>query len=99
MKAEYKDRYIKIGLKVSYYRKLSALTQEQLASELHISSAYVGRLEIGLGSPSLDMAIQLSAFFNVPLDYLILGINLPSRNAKQIVHAAVQTLLQLEKEL
>jgi len=87
------------GARIKKLRLAHALTQEQFAAELNISTAYVGRLEIGIGSPSLDMAIHISIYFDVPLDYLILGINLPSRNAKQIVHEAIQTLLNLEKQL
>ncbi len=34
MKAEFRDDYIKIGLKISYYRKLRSLTQAQLAEIL-----------------------------------------------------------------
>ena len=87
------------GARIKKLRLARALTQELLAAELNISTAYVGRLEIGIGSPSLDMAIHISTYFDVPLDYLILGTNLPSRNAKQIVHETIQTLLKLEKEL
>ena len=37
MKFDNRDNYIKLGLKISYYRKLKGLTQEQLAlSLIHI---------------------------------------------------------------
>ena len=34
MKFEYRDEYIKLGLKVSYYRRLRGLSQEQLAERI-----------------------------------------------------------------
>ena len=34
MKDQYLDKYRKMGLKISYYRKLKGLTQEQLAERI-----------------------------------------------------------------
>ena len=33
MKAEFRENYIKMGLKIAYYRKLKSLSQEQLAEQ------------------------------------------------------------------
>lgn len=33
MGAAFKDNYIKTGLKISYYRKIKSLTQQQLAEK------------------------------------------------------------------
>ena len=43
-----------LGKNVKYYRFRKKLTQEQLAEILDASSNYVGRLERGQHSPSLD---------------------------------------------
>ena len=40
MKAEFRDDYTKIGLKISYYRKLKSLTQEQLAEKLNCGVSF-----------------------------------------------------------
>lgn len=61
MKAEYSDYYKKIGLKISYYRKLKGLTQEELASAAHISTAFLGSIE----APNIDKAISLDTLFNI----------------------------------
>ena len=45
MKTKHKDLYLKLGLKISYYRKLSGLTQEQLAERLDKSAAFIGHIE------------------------------------------------------
>lgn len=42
-------RYVQIGLKIAYYRKLNGLTQEQLAEKVGISSGYLSQVE----TPSL----------------------------------------------
>lgn len=45
MKAEFRDDYTKIGLKISYYRKLKSLTQEQLAEKLNCGVSFIGQIE------------------------------------------------------
>lgn len=37
-------RYVQIGLKIAYYRKLNGLTQEQLAEKVGISSGYLSQV-------------------------------------------------------
>ena len=39
-------RFIEIGLKVAYYRKLNGLTQEQLAEKISLSSRYISKLRL-----------------------------------------------------
>ena len=46
-----------------------------MADELAITVSYLAKLEIGTRSPSIDSIIQLSAYFGVSLDYLVLGCN------------------------
>ncbi|MBE6601417.1 MAG: helix-turn-helix transcriptional regulator [Ruminococcaceae bacterium] len=36
---------IKIGLKISYYRKLAGMTQEELAEACALSAGYISQLE------------------------------------------------------
>ena len=53
------SRYIQIGLKVAYYRKLRKLTQEQLAEQANISSSYLSHIE----SPTYAQPISLKMLF------------------------------------
>ncbi len=39
------NRYIQIGLKIAFYRKLNELTQEQLAELAGISPGYLSQIE------------------------------------------------------
>lgn len=61
MKAEFKENYIKIGLKISYYRKLKSLTQEQLAEIMGCSVSFIGQIE----APNIYKAISLDTLFKI----------------------------------
>ncbi len=54
-----KNRYIQIGLKIAYYRKLNGWTQEQLASRVNISPGYLSQVE----TPGFVQAISLKTLF------------------------------------
>lgn len=57
----FNQRYIKIGLKIAYYRKLNELTQEQLAEQIHRSPSYLSQVE----SPSKVQPISLEMLFSI----------------------------------
>jgi len=57
----YNKRYIQIGLKISYYRKLNELTQEQLAERVGIASKYLSQIE----TPSAIQPISLKTLFKI----------------------------------
>ena len=61
------------GLRIKKLRKQKGLTQEQLADKLNISTSNLGKLERGLQGLSIDLLIELSIFFDVSLDYILLG--------------------------
>lgn len=61
MKAEYKTDYIKLGLKIAYYRKLKGLTQEQLAEKIDKNAAFIGHVE----APNISKTISLDTLFDI----------------------------------
>ncbi len=61
MKEEYYGKYRKIGLKISYYRKLRGLTQEQLAENINKSLAFIGAVE----APNVNRTISLDTLFDI----------------------------------
>ena len=61
MKLEHNDKYKKLGLKISYYRKLKGLTQEQLADALGKNTAFIGQVE----APNMNKAISLDTLFDI----------------------------------
>lgn len=54
-----------LGKNVKYHRFIKKCTQEQLAELLGVSSNYVGRLERGQHSPSLDKIEKLANTLNI----------------------------------
>lgn len=68
LESQYKMNSIKIGLKISYYRKLLGMTQEELAEACGLSAGYISQLE-GPNSyfcPSLKTLFIISEVLNVP---------------------------------
>ena len=61
MKAEYENQYLQLGLKISYYRKLRGLTQEELAEKVDLSPAFIGHVE----APNVSKAISLDTLFDI----------------------------------
>lgn len=61
MKAEFKDNYIKMGLKIAYYRKLKNLTQEQLAEKAGLGTSYIGQIE----APNLYQSFSFDTLFSI----------------------------------
>lgn len=59
--ADYSKRYIQIGLKIAYYRKLNGFTQDRLAEALDISPGYLSQIE----SPGFVQPISLNLLFSV----------------------------------
>lgn len=60
-----------LGTKISEYRKLKKMTQEELASKLNVSSQAVSKWENDLSIPDLPTLIELSDLFGTSLDELI----------------------------
>ena len=69
------SRYIQIGLKIAYYRKLRGLTQEQLAEQTELSNIYISHIENSRSIPSLETLMKLCGVLQVTPDELLLGTN------------------------
>lgn len=54
-------RFIEIGLKIAYYRKLRGLTQEQLAEKVGISPGYLSQVE----TPTFIQPVSLKTLFAI----------------------------------
>ncbi len=60
-----------IGLRA--IRKKKKLSQLKVAMDLNISREALSLYETGKRNPGNEMLIQMSRYFNVSIDYLILG--------------------------
>ena len=54
-------RYIQIGLKIAYYRKLNEMSQEQLADLIGLNPKYLSRVE----TPSFIQPVSLKTLFAI----------------------------------
>ena len=61
MKFIYRDNYIKMGLKISYYRKLTGMTQQQLAAKLDKDTSFISQIE----APNVARAITIDSLFDI----------------------------------
>ena len=61
MKEQYYEQYRKIGLKISYYRKLKGMTQEQLSEEIDKSLAFLAAIE----APNVNRTASLDTLFDI----------------------------------
>lgn len=61
MKLIHEEKYKKLGLKISYYRKLKGLTQEQLAEKVGKNLAFIGAVE----APNIDRTVSLDTLFDI----------------------------------
>lgn len=57
------------------YRQLAHMTQEELASRVHVRRETIIRLEAGKYNPSLKLAIDISHAVGVPIEELFLFPN------------------------
>lgn len=62
-----RDKYMKIGLNIAYYRKISGMTQEELAERVGLSRQLIGNLEAPgvLQKPSLDTLFRIAEALDV----------------------------------
>lgn len=59
--------------RIQELRKERGLIQVKLAEQLHISLRHLQKLESGERSGSIEALAEISLFFQVSLDYIILG--------------------------
>lgn len=61
METEYREQYIRFGLKVQYYRKLRGLTQEAFADKIGKSWSFVAKVE----SPTRAFGVSMETLFKI----------------------------------
>ncbi len=59
-----------IGEQIAYYRRLNAMTQEELARNLNVSSQAVSKWEQKINSPDITILPELAGMFNISIDEL-----------------------------
>ncbi|MCM0648683.1 helix-turn-helix transcriptional regulator [Clostridium swellfunianum] len=64
-----------MGNKIREIRESIGLSQEQLASETHISRVYLSKIETGKSKPSYLIAYRLSKRLGKPLEELFFNLD------------------------
>ncbi len=62
---------VTIGKNITRLRKLSGMTQSELAEQLNYSDKSVSKWEQGNGIPDIHILVRLAELFGVPLDDLV----------------------------
>ena len=62
-----------LGSRIAMLRRLSGLSQAELAKRLCITPSAVGMYEQNRREPSVDTLISIAGVFNITLDYLLTG--------------------------
>lgn len=55
------DKYVQLGLNISYFRKLKGLTQEELAEKIGISRSHLSAIE----APNIVKAFSIELLFEI----------------------------------
>lgn len=63
--------YLMLGMRIRETRKLRQMTQEQLAEQAEISLSFLGHIERGSRTPSLETVVAICNVLNVSPQYLL----------------------------
>lgn len=67
------------GKRIQVLRKKKGLTQLQLSFKINVSESHLRAVETGIRGASIDLLIECAEFFQVSLDYLVLGKTDPDK--------------------
>lgn len=62
---------MQLGKKIKQLRKLSGMTQEQLAEKLNVSRQALSKWENGTSMPDIESVMRISTLFQISLDELL----------------------------
>ncbi len=63
--------FVKVGLKITKYRKENNFTQDDLADKLYVSRQLVSKWENGTGVPSIDTILDMCKLFQITFEELL----------------------------
>ena len=74
-----------IGKKIAYYRRLNAMTQEELGNLLNVSAQAVSKWEQLLTSPDIMLLPEIAKVFDVSIDELF-GMKIQTEPVFELVN-------------
>ncbi len=87
------------GKRIRELRIMRGITQEQLAEVIGLGVVHIGRIESGKRGCSIDLLTELAIYFDVSLDFLVLGKDRSTPISKKIVKWLIRELTELEQIL
>lgn len=78
--------FVKVGMKITKYRKKQNLTQDDLAEKLYVSRQLVSKWENGTGVPSIDVLLDLAKLFHITFEELLCLNDENNINPEDIFH-------------
>lgn len=87
------------GKRIAKLRKERGLTQDQLAEKLNISTSNLGKLERGLQGVSIDLLVEISCFFGVSIDYILLGEEIQRQEVIADIDAVIAKMVALKRKV
>ncbi len=88
------------GRRIRLLRTSRKITQEKLSQDLHITDGHLRKLEAGTKGASVELFVDIAFYFEVSLDYLILGKEQPDiEEVKQKVTDAINVLTMCVEKL
>lgn len=92
--------YRMLGKRIREERLRLNLTQEQLSEDIEISTAYLGQIERGERSLTLDKLVKLANRLGVTVDYLLLdSVSISPDNQTDRILQLLQDKTTEEKEM
>ena len=84
------------GHRIKHLRKKRNLTQEQLATALHISTDHLSIIELGKRGISIDLLLDISAALHVSFECLLKGAVHTSSQMKELTDRIRELLDRIE---
>ncbi len=90
---------VEFGKRIRNEREKLEMTQEELADDLNISHGHLNKIEKGKEGCSIDLLLELSDFFGVSTDFLLVGKRIDSMEIKARLQGVISNLTGVLKEL
>ena len=90
---------VECGQRIKSLREEKGLTQMQLAEQTRITTDPLQAIERGRRACSIDLLVDLSLFFEVTLDHLVLGRTSANKTIRAEVLQAIEILEGIRNSL
>ncbi len=90
---------VEFGQRVKTLRKKEGFTVEQMADELNISYEHYKKIENGTHGCSIALLLDISTYFDVSTDYLLMGTTFQTLHIQKQLSRAQEIIEDIMKDL